>query len=109
MKLYVGNLSYDSGEEDIRELFEQFGEVTTVNVITFKDTGRSKGFGFVEMANKEDAEKAIEQLNDTEFQGRSIKVSEARPKSRNDSRRPRNFGGRSRNNDFSGGKSFKRY
>jgi len=72
-KLYVGNLSYSSTKEEVESLFAKYGEVTQVSII------EGKGFGFVEMANTADAEKAKNALNDTEFNGRNIKVDEARP------------------------------
>src|SRR4030095_4991093 len=78
-KLYVGNLSFQTTENDLTNLFEQAGQIESVTIITDRDTGRSKGFGFVEMTN-EDAEKAIEQFNGTEFNGRSLTVNEARPR-----------------------------
>ncbi len=78
-KLYVGNLSYSVGEEKLQELFSQHGSVTSVRVITDKFSGRSKGFGFVEMGSNEEAQRATAALNGTEFEGRTIVVSEARP------------------------------
>lgn len=78
-RLYVGNLSYQTTENDLTSLFEQVGPVESVNIITDRDTGRSKGFGFVEMSN-EDAEKAIAQFNGTELNGRALTVNEARPR-----------------------------
>ncbi|MEW6357518.1 MAG: RNA-binding protein [Planctomycetota bacterium] len=78
--LYVGGLSYEAKEAELRQLFEQHGEVTSAKVITDRDTGRSKGFGFVEMATQEGAEAAIKQLDQTSFGGRTITVNEARPK-----------------------------
>jgi RNA recognition motif-containing protein len=78
-KLYVGNLSYSVSEEKLQELFSRHGSVASARVITDKFSGRSKGFGFVEMASDEEAERAIAALNGTEFEGRSIVVSEARP------------------------------
>jgi len=78
-KIYVGNLSYQTTEGDLTTLFEQVGQVESVNVITDRDTGRSKGFAFVEMSN-EDADKAITQLNGTEVNGRTLTVNEARPR-----------------------------
>ena len=78
--LYVGGLSYDTTEDQLRELFEQHGEVASAKIITDRETGRSKGFGFVEMAAQADAEEAIKQLNGTEFGGRNIAVNQARPK-----------------------------
>ena len=91
MKLYIGNLSYDSQEDDLRALFEGVGEVTSVNVITDRDTGRSKGFAFVEMAKEADGDKAIKELNDTDFKGRNIRVSVARPKTKEGGAGPRRF------------------
>jgi cold-inducible RNA-binding protein len=81
MKLYVGNLSYSSGEEELRELFSQYGTVESVAVITDRDTGRSKGFAFVEFNNDQEAQNAISGLNGKEVSGRSLTVSPARPKS----------------------------
>ncbi len=78
-KLYVGNLTYSVVEEKLQELFSQHGSVVSVRVITDKFTGRSKGFGFVEMGSDEEAEKATAALNGIEFEGRTIVVSEARP------------------------------
>jgi len=78
-RIYVGNLSFDTTEGDITSLFEQAGEVESVNVITDRDTGRSKGFAFVEMGT-EDADKAIAQFNGTEVNGRALTVNEARPR-----------------------------
>ena len=80
MKLYVGNLSYSAGENDIRELFAQYGTVESVAVITDRDTGRSKGFGFVEFANDAEAQAAIAGLNGKDMSGRSLTVSQARPR-----------------------------
>lgn len=79
-KLYVGNLSYNTHDEDLREAFSKIGEVVSTTLITDQATGRSKGFGFVEMASDEDAAKAIETLNGTTFMERTITVNEARPK-----------------------------
>ena len=76
-RIYVGNLSYQTTENDLTNLFEQVGEVICVNVVTDRDTGRSKGFGFIVM-NAEDADKAIAQFNGTEINGRAITVNEAR-------------------------------
>ena len=76
-KLYVGNLNYSAGEEDIKAVFTKYGEVKDVQVIRDRYTGQSKGFGFVEMANQEDAQKALAE-NGNEFMGRNLTVSEAR-------------------------------
>jgi len=78
-RLYVGNLSYDATEGSLNELFSQFGAVDSVKLITDRDTGRSKGFGFVEMGTEEAARNAISALNDKEIQGRRLTVNEARP------------------------------
>ncbi|MGE5235149.1 MAG: RNA recognition motif domain-containing protein [Acidobacteriota bacterium] len=80
MKLYVGNLSYTTKEEDLRELFAGYGTPDSVRVLTDRDTGRSKGFGFVEYSNDEDAKAAMAALNGKDFQGRALVVNEARPK-----------------------------
>jgi len=79
-KLYVGNLSYNTQEEDLREAFSKIGEVVSATLITDQASGRSKGFGFVEMASDEDAAKAISTLNGTAFMDRTITVNEAKPK-----------------------------
>jgi len=76
-KLYVGNLSFETTEAEIKDLFAQSGEVSTVRIITDRDTGRSKGFGFVEM--QEGGDKAIAQMNGKDFNGRALTVNEARP------------------------------
>ncbi len=81
MNIYVGNLSVDVTEEDLRQAFDPFGQISSVRVITDRDTGRSKGFGFVEMPNNAEAQSAISGLNGKELQGRSLKVNEARPRS----------------------------
>jgi cold-inducible RNA-binding protein len=78
-KLYVGSIPFNTTEESLRDLFSSIGEVESVSVITDRDTGRSKGFGFVEMSSEEDAKKAIEQLNGKTFMERALIVNEARP------------------------------
>ncbi len=80
MNIYVGNLVFDVSESDLREAFEQFGEITEVRLIMDKYSGKSKGFGFIEMPSKAEAEKAIEEMNGKEFQGRALNVNEAKPK-----------------------------
>jgi RNA recognition motif-containing protein len=82
MNIYIGNLSYEVTEEDLKKAFEVFGAVDTVKVIKDNYTGRSKGFGFVEMPDKAEAQSAIEGLNGKDLKGRSINVSEARPRSK---------------------------
>ncbi|MEJ2314549.1 MAG: RNA-binding protein [Nitrospirota bacterium] len=98
-KLYVGNLSYNADEDSLREFFAQAGEVQAVNIITDAATGRSRGFGFVEMASDEGAEKAIATLNGKMFMERSLVVSEARPRPE----RGGGGGGRERRRGPSGG------
>ncbi len=83
MNIYVGNLSYGVSDDNLREVFEAFGTVSSAKVITDKYSGRSKGFGFVEMDNDAEANAAIEQLDGAEIDGRSVKVNEARPKEDN--------------------------
>jgi cold-inducible RNA-binding protein len=89
-KLYVGNLPYSCTEHELRELFEQAGTVTDAAVITDRETGRSKGFGFVEMDTPEEATQAISQFNGYSMNNRQIQVSEARPR---EDRGPRSGGG----------------
>ncbi|MFP4642781.1 MAG: RNA recognition motif domain-containing protein [Spirochaetales bacterium] len=79
-KLYVGNLHFQTQEQDLRELFAGYGEVVSCNVISDRDTGRSRGFGFVEMANEADARSAESALNGQDFDGRQLKVNEAKPR-----------------------------
>jgi len=79
-KLYVGNLSYATTDQELEELFAQHGTVQSANVVIDRYTRRSRGFGFVEMGSGEDAQRAIEALNGTDFQGRNLVVNEARPK-----------------------------
>ncbi len=80
MKLYVGNLSFDADTESLAELFRAHGEVSSANIVTDRDSGRSRGFGFVEMPNKKEAISAMNALADTELNGRALVVNEARPK-----------------------------
>ena len=89
-KLYVGNLPFSTTEDDLRQMFVQYGEVTSVTIINDKFSGRSKGFGFVEMPNDDEAMKAIEGLNGKDMDGRGIVVNEARPM---EDRPRRDFGG----------------
>jgi cold-inducible RNA-binding protein len=96
-KIYVGNLPYSAGDADLADKFGAFGTVESARVVTDRDTGRSKGFGFVEMASPEDAGKAIESLNGSDFMGRKMMVSEARPQE------PRSGGGGGRGG-FGGGR-----
>jgi RNA recognition motif-containing protein len=87
MKLYVGNLSFQTSNDDLHELFATVGTVESANVVEDRETGRSRGFGFVQMASQADGEKAIAELNGKEHNGRELKVNEARP------REDRGFGG----------------
>lgn len=93
MNLYVGNLSYQVREDDLKTLFEQYGEVSSVKIISDHETGRSKGFAFVEMANSEDAQNAIQELNNKEVSGRQLKVNEARRREDRGDRGDRGGGG----------------
>lgn len=79
-KLYVGNLNFRTDDDKLRELFSQYGEVLSVNVVTDRESGRSRGFGFVEMSDKESAQEAEKALNGKEFEGRPLKVNEAKPR-----------------------------
>ena len=79
-KLYIGGIPYATGEDSLRKLFEEAGTVEQVDIIIDNMTGRSRGFGFVEMATEEDAQKAIEMFHDKEFEGRMLSVKEARPR-----------------------------
>jgi RNA recognition motif-containing protein len=88
MNLYIGNLSYDTTEEDLRQAFKSYGEVSKVNIITDKFSGKSRGFGFVEMPTKGEAEAAMSALNGQDLHGQELNVNEARP------RTDRNGGGR---------------
>jgi RNA recognition motif-containing protein len=78
--LFVGNMSFQTTEADLRAIFEPFGEIQRVSIITDRDTGRARGFAFVEMTNDDEAEKAIAALNGKELDGRALNVNEARPK-----------------------------
>jgi len=83
MNIYVGNLSFEVKEEDLKEAFEAFGQVETVKIISDNYTGRSKGFGFVEMSSNSEAQSAIDGLNDKELKGRALKVNTANPRTEN--------------------------
>lgn len=80
MKLYVGNLSFQTSNEDLEDLFAQAGTVESASIVTDRDTGRSRGFGFVEMSTKEEGETAIAQFNGREINGRNLNVNEAKPR-----------------------------
>ncbi len=80
MNIYVGNIPYRLSEEDLKNIFEEYGTVESVKIITDKFSGRSKGFGFVEMPNEEEAKKAVAELNEAEVDGRNLRVNEAKPR-----------------------------
>ncbi|MDZ7659741.1 RNA-binding protein [Fodinibius sp.] len=87
MNIYVGNLSFKVSDQDLMEVFEEFGDVTSAKVIKDRETGRSKGFGFVEMENNDEAQAAIDELDGAEINGRTVKVNKARPKEQAGNRR----------------------
>jgi len=95
-KMYVGNIPYNATEEDLREMFSEYGEIESLKIIQDQFTGRSKGFGFVEMVNEEDAKKAIATLNEKDFMGKSLRVAEARPQQKRQgfNKRSSGYGGR---------------
>ncbi|QYO65526.1 RNA recognition motif domain-containing protein [Leptolyngbya sp. 7M] len=97
MKLYVGNLSFQTSSFELQELFSGVGTVESATVVEDRETGRSRGFGFVEMASQADGEKAISELDGTEHNGRTLKVNEAKP------REDRGFGGGGRGGNRGGG------
>ena len=105
MNIYVANLPYSTTDDSLREAFEAHGEVASATVIKDRETGRSRGFGFVEMANQEDGEKAIEALDGQPLNNRNLKVNEARPREE----RPRGggggYGGGGRRDDRGGGRN----
>ncbi len=91
MNIYVGNLSYGITEDELQQLFAEYGSVTNVNIIKDRDTGNSKGFGFIEMENQADAEKAIKDLDGSLVKGRNIRVNQARPMNGKSKPRRRNW------------------
>jgi len=103
MNIYVSNLSFKVQDGDLQRIFEAYGEVSSAKVITDRNTGRSRGFGFVEMVNDEDAQQAIQELNGKEVEGRQLGVSEARPQTER-----RDFGGGG-NGGNRGGGNFRKY
>jgi RNA recognition motif-containing protein len=100
-KLYVGSLPYSTTEDALRELFSPFGEVVSVHIISDKFTGQSKGFGFVEMATAEEARRAVAELHEKPFQGRTLLVNHARPQQK----RERSFGSGEKRDRWGGGNS----
>ena len=89
MNLYVGNLAYGVTEDELREMFSEFGQVASATLITDKLSGQSKGFGFVEMPNNSEADTAIKSLNDKMVSGRKLKVNQAKPRGERPARKPR--------------------
>lgn len=89
MNIYVGNLSYDISEDELKSAFAEFGEVSSATIITDKYTGQSKGFGFIEMPTQSEAEEAIKSLDGSAVKGRNMKVNQARPKSDRPQHQPR--------------------
>lgn len=105
MKIYVGNLSFNTSEDMLKNKFEEFGSVNSVNIVKDRDTGRSRGFAFVEMNDKTTADAAIASLNGVEYEGRSLVVNEARSR---DDRAPRTDRFNSRSNNGGGGNGGRR-
>lgn len=104
-KLYVGNLPYGVSDSDLQNMFEQHGSVQSAQVINDRDTGRSKGFGFVEMENPDDAQAAIDALNGQEINGRALTVNEARPREDRGGGQ-RSYAGSRSNGGFGGGRRY---
>ena len=96
MNIYVSNLSWGTKSDSLHDLFAQYGEVISANIINDRETGRSRGFGFVEMPNDEEGQRAIDALNETDFEGKTINVSVARPRTERPARN--NYGGGDRGN-----------
>jgi RNA recognition motif-containing protein len=105
MNIYIGNLSYEVTEEDLQKAFEGFGQTESIKIIKDNYTGRSKGFGFVEMSNNADAQSAINGLNDKDLKGRTLKVNMARPRTENRGGRG-GYGGGRRGERQDGGRRF---
>jgi RNA recognition motif-containing protein len=103
MNIYVSNLNFSTSSESLQELFAGYGEVSSANIIKDRETGRSRGFGFVEMANDSEGQKAIDELNGTDFEGKTITVNVARPKTE------RSSGGGYGNRGGNGGYNRNRY
>ena len=87
MNIYVGNLNYNLTEEELSQVFSEYGEVVSVKIVKDRETGRAKGFGFVEMANDEEGERAVEELDGADVGGRNMKVNKARPRPERPDRR----------------------
>jgi RNA recognition motif-containing protein len=104
MKLYVGNLAFQTSSQDLQQLFAQAGTVESASVVEDRDTGRSRGFGFVEMASKEEGEAAISQFNGKEVNGRNLNVNEAKPRENRGGGGRGGFGGGGGRGGFGGGR-----
>lgn len=96
MNIFISNLNYNTVESELQELFEQHGTVESAKIIMDRETGRSRGFGFVEMPNDQEALQAIEQLNEREFKGKVLRIAQARPKEQSGNGGGRNYGGGNR-------------
>lgn len=96
MNIYVSNLSFNTESESLQELFSEYGEVTSSKIITDRETGRSRGFGFIEMTNESEGQSAISELHETDFEGKTINVSIARPRTERNDRSYNNNGGYNR-------------
>ncbi|MDR0420109.1 MAG: RNA-binding protein [Prevotellaceae bacterium] len=107
MNIYISNLSYGTSDADLKSLFAEYGEVSSAKVIIDKYSGKSKGFGFVEMPNDDEAKNAINELNDAEFDGKTIVVNVAKPRTER-SNNNRNSGGYNSNRGFNSSKRYSR-
>lgn len=108
MNIYVSNLNFATKNDSLQDLFAQYGEVSSANIITDRETGRSRGFGFVEMPNDAEGQQAIDALNDTDFEGMTIRVNVAKPKTDRNDRGGYNRGGGGFNRGSGGGGGYNR-
>jgi len=109
MKLYVGNLAFQTTDDELEELFSQAGTVESASIVIDRETGRSRGFGFVQMASKAEGEEAIKKFNGMELKGRSLTVNEARPRENRGGGGGGGFGGGGGRRNSSGGGAYSRY
>ena len=115
MNIYVGNLDYSISEKDLKKVFSEYGEISSINIVKNKASGQPSGFAFIEMPNSEEAEKAIQELNESELRGSKIKVNQAKPrdddpKHKSGHNRPKNrFGSDRQQHGFGGGGLQKRH
>ena len=109
MNIYVGNLSFDAADEDLQELFEAHGQVESATIIRDRYDGRSRGFGFVEMSQDEEAQKAISEIDGQDFMGRTLRVNEARPRPQRDRGDRGGRGGRGGGGGGGGGGGYDRW